>query len=145
MYLNESDVIALLSKLNPFIEKGGAILCCETTVRNEIVVHNGTYQAVYRSVETYTDIFKKCGLTVVQIEKNLPYDLLQMGCESIRKWKNIIPKPLLPVIGQLSYWGLRLCSPWITRVPAIFNYPFPELTNHFFLLRADNTSNLKQS
>ena len=146
MYLNESDVIALLCKLSPFIEKGGAILCRETTVRKGILVRNGTYQAVYRSVKTYTDIFEECGLTVVQIEKNLPYNLLQMGCESIRKWRKIVPKPLqvLPVVGQLSYWGLRFCSPWITGVPAVFNYTFPELTNHFFLLRPGNSSNLQQ-
>jgi len=146
MYLNESDVIALISKLSPFLEKGGGILCRESTVRKGTVVRNGKYQAVYRSVKTYTDLFKECGLSVVQIEKNLPYDLLQMGCESIRKWKKIVPKPLqaLPVVGQLSYWGLRLCNPWITGVPAVFNCTFPELTNHFFLLRPANSSNLHQ-
>ncbi|MBN4061889.1 class I SAM-dependent methyltransferase [Bacteroidales bacterium AH-315-I05] len=140
MYLNESDVIALLRKLIPFIEKGGAILCRESTVHKGTMVRNGTYQAIYRSVKTYTDIFEKCGLSVVQIEKNLPYNLLQMGCESIRKWKKIVPKPLqvLPVVGQLSYFGLRLCNPWITGIPAVFNYTFPELTNHFFLLRPAN-------
>ena len=33
VYLNESDVIALLRKLVPFLDSGGIILCRETTVR----------------------------------------------------------------------------------------------------------------
>lgn len=146
MYLNESDVIALLRKLIPFLETGGVILCRETTIRKGTVIRKGTYQSVYRSVQTYTHIFEQCGLTVVQIEENVPYNLLQMGCESIKKWKKIVPKPLqvIPVVGRLSYWGLRLCNPWIIRVPAFFNSTFPELTNHFFLLRVTPSSNSQQ-
>jgi hypothetical protein len=67
----------------------------------------------------------------------MPYLLMQMGCETIKKWKGIMPSPLqaIPVAGWLTYWGLRLCNPWITSVPALFGRTFPELTNHFFLLR----------
>ncbi len=137
MYLNESDVIALLRKLIPFIEPGGVILCRETTVRQGTVIRDGTYQVAYRSVQTYTDIFEQCGITSVNVEANLPYILMQMGCESIKKWKKIIPAPLqaIPVAGLLTYCGLRLCNPWITRVPALLGRTFPELTNHFFLLK----------
>lgn len=141
MYLNEHDVIALLCRLIPFLEKGGIILCRETTVQEGTVIRDGEYQAAYRSVQAYTDIFTKCNLKLVKTEPNLPYNLLQMGCESMKKWKKITPKPLqaIPLVGRLVYWGLRLCDPWITRVPAIFNSTFPELTNHFFLLRANNS------
>ena len=137
MYLNESDVIALLRKLIPFIESGGVILCRETTVRQGTVIRDGTYQVAYRSVQTYTDIFEQCGITSVKVEANLPYILMQMGCESIKKWKEIMPSPLqaIPVAGRLTYWWLRLCNPWITSVPALLSRTFPELTNHFFLLR----------
>jgi trans-aconitate methyltransferase len=137
MYLNESDVIALLRKLIPFIEPGGVILCRETTVRQGTVIRDGDYQVAYRSVQTYTDIFKQCGITSVKVEANLPYILMQMGCESIKKWKEIIPEALqaIPIAGRLTYSGLRLCNPWITRVPAIFGCTFPELTNNFFLLK----------
>jgi trans-aconitate methyltransferase len=137
MYLNESDVIALLRKLIPFIEPGGVILCRETTVRQGTVIRDGDYQVAYRSVQTYTDIFKQCGITSVKVEANLPYILMQMGCESIKKWKEIIPEPLqaIPIAGRLTYCGLRLCNPWITRVPALLGRTFPELTNHFFLLK----------
>ena len=136
MYLNESDVTALLHRLIPFIEAGGGILCRETTVREGTVIRKGPYQAVYRSVQTYIDIFEKCGLSTIQVEENLPYILMQMGCESIKKWKKTVPVPLqvIPVAGRMTYWGLRLCNPWITRVPAMFGRTFPELTNHFFLL-----------
>lgn len=141
MYLNEHDVIALLSRLIPFIEKGGIILCRETTVSEGTVTRDGDYQAVYRSMQTYRDIFEKSNLNLVKSEPNLPYNLLQMGCETMKKWKKIAPKPLqaIPFVGRLVYYGLRLCNPWITRVPDVINYNFPELTNHFFLLRANNS------
>jgi trans-aconitate methyltransferase len=137
MYLNESDVIKLLRKLIPFIEPGGVILCRETTVRQGTVIRDGAYQVAYRSVQTYADIFEHCGITSVKVEANLPYILMQMGCESIKKWKKIVPTPLqaIPVAGRLTYWGLRLCNPWITDIPALLGRTFPELTNHFFLLR----------
>jgi len=140
MYLNEHDVIALLCRLVPFLEKGGIILCRETTVRKGSVIRDGEYQAVYRSVQTYMNIFEKCNLKLVKTKANVPYNLLQMGCEAMKKWQKNIPKPLqaIPLVGRLAYWGLRLCNPWIIRVPAVFNSTFPELTNHFFLLRANN-------
>ena len=139
MYLNENDVIALLRKLTPFIEPGGVILCRETTVPEGTVIRNGGYHAVYRSIQKYRDIFEQCGLRTVKVEPNLPYILLQMGCESIKKWKHTVPQPMqiLPVVGRLTYWGLRFCNPWITQVPAFGGKTFPELTNHFFLLRPE--------
>ncbi len=140
MYLNEHDVIALMARLIPFLETGGIILCRETTVRKGTVIRDGNYQAIYRSVQTYTNIFEKCNLKLVKTEVNLPYNLLQIGCESIKKWQKIIPKSLqaIPIVGRLVYWGLRFGNPWITRIPAVFNSTFPELSNHFFLLRAGN-------
>ncbi len=137
MYLNEKDVIALLCKLIPFIENGGVILCRESTVGEGTVIRDGAYQVAYRSVQAYTDIFKQCGITSVKVEANLPYILMQMGCELIKGWKRIVPVPLqaIPLAGWLTYWGLRLCNPWITSFPAFFGRNFPELTNHFFLLR----------
>ncbi len=140
MYLNEHDIIALLCKLIPFLEQGGIILCRETTVREGTVIRDGAYQAVYRSIPTYMNIFEKCSLKLIKVEPNLPYNLLEIGCESIEKWQKIIPKPLqaMPIVGRLVYWGLRLGNPWITRVPAVFNSAFPELANHFFLLGTNN-------
>ena len=34
------------------------------------------------------------------------------------------------------YWVLRLGNPWITRIAEKLDIVFPELENHFFILRA---------
>ncbi len=139
MYLNESDVIDLLRKVIPFLEAGAIVLCRESTVRGGTLSRQGAYQVVYRSVRTYTDIFMKCGVTSVQVERNVPYILMQIGCELIKKWKTFAPERLqaIPIAGRLVYRGLRLGNPWATRIPGALSLAFPELTNHFFVLRAD--------
>ena len=136
MYLNERDVVSLLRKLIMFLEPGGIILCRETTVKEGIVTRQGEYQAIYRSVSTYTNIFKECGLSVIHAERNVPYVLMQMGCEFVKKWKTFLPQRVIPVVGHMTYWGLRIGYPWITRVPKALGFAFPELTNHFFVLQA---------
>ena len=138
MYLKTEDVISLLRKLVPFLEDGGIILCRESTVRQGTVTREGEYQAVYRSVASYSRIFEECGLLVTTVELNASYVLLQIGCESVRRWKEVIPKPLqlTPLVGRLVYWGLRLSDPWAVRVPEALGLPIPRLRNHFFVLRA---------
>ena len=100
---------------------------------------SGDYQVVYRSVSNYQRIFRQCGLNIRHIEKNEPYVLLQMGCELVEKWQKIVPERFqaLRVIGHLTYFGLRLGNPWITRVPKVLGIPFPKLENHFFVLEAE--------
>jgi protein-L-isoaspartate O-methyltransferase len=141
MYLNENDAITLLQKLKPFLTPDGIILCRESTVQNGTVTREGEYQAIYRSVQTYRSLFNRCGLTVAQTCLNVPYVLMQMGCEFIKAWKRYAPQDFqcLPFIGRTVYWGLRLGNPWITRIPLAMRIDFPELTNHFFLLRSDSS------
>ncbi len=138
MYLNESDVISLLQKLVPFLDSGGIILFRETTVRSGTITRQGEYQAAYRCVSTYRGVFQQSGLSVAHVETNVPYVLMQMGCELVKKWKAVVPRPLqlIDVVGRLTYWALRLGNPWITRVPVAMGRAFPELTNHFFVLQA---------
>lgn len=138
MYLNEGDVIGLLRKLVPCLKPGGMIVCRETTVRRGVVTRDGDYQAVYRSVATYTRIFNECGLAVEKTKRNSPYVLMQMGCEFVKKWKSVAPVPLqmIPVVGHLVYWGLRIGYPWLVPVPAALGLAYPKLTNHFFVLRS---------
>ncbi len=138
MYLNESDVIALLQKLAPLLSSGGIILCRETTVRSATVTRQGEYQAVYRSVSAYHEVFQQCGLSVAHVERNVPYVLMQMGCELVKRWQAIAPRrlQLIDVVGHTMYWAVRLGNPWITRVPGALGRDFPELTNHFFVLQA---------
>jgi SAM-dependent methyltransferase len=141
MYLNETDVIDLLRKLVRCVEPGGMILCRESTVRGSTLALNGDYQVVYRSVSDYRRIFGHCGLSVRHIERNEPYVLLQMGCELVEKWQRTVPARFqaLRAIGHLTYFGLRLGNPWITRIPKALGIAFPMLENHFFVLRAEGS------
>ncbi len=140
MYLNESDVISLLKRVTPFLEPGGIVLCRESTVRSGTLTRQGDYQVVYRSVQTYSSLFGKCGLSVDHVELNTPYFLMQMGCEFIKKWKANVPEPLqaIPLVGGLTYRVLRMGGAGLTRLPGALGIDFPMLTNHFFVLRRDS-------
>lgn len=139
MYLNEDDVITLLRKLVPHIEPGGMILCRESTVRGNTVALRGDYQVVYRSVSDYGRIFGQCGLNIRHVERNEPYVLIEMGSELVEKWQKTIPVRFqaLRAVGHLTYFGLRLANPWITRIPKALGIAFPMLENHFFVLGAE--------
>lgn len=142
MYLDQQDVITLLHKLIPFLDKGGMILCRESTVRGQTLTCSGDYSAVYRPVTEYQSIFKQSGLSLRHVERNEAYVLMQMGCEWIKPWKKYVPKPLqaLRLVGRINYWGLRLGNPWIQRVPKALRIPYPKLENHFFVLEATSGS-----
>ena len=140
MYLNDIDVVGLLKKLRPCLGPSSLAICRESTVRGGIVTRNGEYQAVYRSVPIYERLFRDAGFEVVSVEPNVPYILMQMGCELIKRWKILAPRQwqCIPVLGRLIYLALRLGNPWITRIPVLLGLSFPELTNHFFVLRPSN-------
>ncbi len=140
MYLDEEDVVSLLTRIIPSLQPGGIVLCRETTVRQGTTTRQGDYQAVYRSVADYERIFAKCELSVRDVQMNVPYVLMQMGCECVKKWKALVPAALqcLPVVGRFVYWGLRLGDPWITRLPSALGLAYPKLTNHFFVLQSDS-------
>ena len=144
MYLDEKDVIALLQKLTPYLAPNGIILCRESTSRGETVTRTGAYPVVYRSVPDYKRIFKQCRLALKHVERNEPYVRMQMGCELIKKWKGIIPRPFqaLQFVGRLTYWCLRMGPPWIMRLPEALNIPFPILENHFFVLGTETVAEL---
>jgi protein-L-isoaspartate O-methyltransferase len=137
MYLNEGDVVALLQRVMTSLDPGGIVLCRESTVRRGILTRQGDYQVVYRSAETYSHRFGQCGLSVDHVELNRPYCLMQMGCEFIKKWKASVPGALqaVPLIGGLTYRALRMGGTRLTRLPHAMGIGFPELTNHFFILR----------
>lgn len=140
MYLNDDDVVRLLRRLQPLLRPGGIVLCRESTVRLERETREGEYQATYRSVAVYEPLFQASGLTLIHREINRPYVLLQMGCETIRHWKSVMPAGLrLPsLVGGLVYGALRLGNPWITQLPGCLGWGFPHLTNHFFVLKPDS-------
>jgi trans-aconitate methyltransferase len=140
MYLNKEDVVSLLRRLIQSLQPGGVIVCRETTVRQGTTTRQGDYQAVYRSIADYEEIFAECELPIPKVQRNVPYVLMQMGCELVKKWKGVMPTRLqcVPLVGRLVYWGLRLGYPWITRLPAFLGIAYPELTNHFFVLQPDS-------
>ncbi len=139
MYLDEEHLVALLRSLRARLEPGGIILCRESTVRGKTEMRAGDYPVVYRSVQDYRRIFKQCGLTVRQTERNEPYVLMQIGCELIKKWKQLVPEPLqmLGIFGPLTYWAMRLGNPWISQLLKALEIPFPKLENHFFVLEPE--------
>ncbi len=149
MYLNDADAKSLLRGILPYISAQGLVLCRETTVRDGVVTREGEYQAVYRSISAYRRLFEECGLVVHAVQLNKPYVLMQMGCEIISRWKRNIPKRLqcAPIAGRAVYWGLRFAHPWIIHVPGFLGFAFPELKNHFFVLRkpAAESQNSKSS
>lgn len=140
MYLNEADVVSLMRKIIPCLRPGGIVLCRESTNQLGESIRQGEYQAIYRSVSDYERIFAECGLSKRSVQINSPYVVMQMGCEFIKKWKSIIPKPFQchRIVGRLVYWGLRLGYPWITRVPMALRIKFPKLTNHFFVFESSD-------
>jgi len=141
MYLNEGDVVALLRKLVRCMKPGGMILCRESTVRGNAVALRGDYQVVYRSVSEYRRIFAQCGLSIPHAERNEPYVLIEMGSELVEKRQQTVPARFqaLRAVGHLTYFGLRLAYPWITRIPKALGIAFPMLENHFFVLGADES------
>jgi hypothetical protein len=90
-------------------------------------------------VQDYRRIFKQCGLTVRQTERNEPYVLMQIGCELVKKWKELVPEPtqMLRIMGPLTYWAMRLGNPWINHLLKALGIPFPKLENHFFVLETE--------
>ena len=65
---------------------------------------------------------------------------MQMGCEFIKKWKATMPGSLqaIPLVGRLTYGALRMGGAGLTRLPDALGMDFPELTNHFFVLRRNS-------
>ena len=142
MYLNEVDVRALITNLTSHMAPGAALLCRESTVACGIQTRRGDYHVVYRSPETYAQLFRDCGLSDILVRSNIPYVFAQIVCEVVKKWNALVPKQvqLLPVVGRLLYWVFRVGYPWnaklIPWVCRCLGVRFPALTNHFFMMRS---------
>ena len=149
MYLDDRDVATLLGKLIPYLTTDALVLCRESTIRQGVKTLQGDYQVVYRSIETYRSILEGAGFDVVSIQANTAYINVQMACELVKKWKALVSERFqcLSVVGRIMYWGLRLGYPWNTRlIPWLFarmGREFPQLTNHFFILRPKVSSHAR--
>ena len=141
MYLRDADVVALLHSLKHHLSEGCPIILRESTVRQGVSLARGEYQAVYRSVRTYHQLFKDAGLFSVEVRRNYGYTSMVTAEELVdlrRKWLPFLPKDS-PALGSLMWWALRGTTPisfWaLPRLFSRLNIPWPKLQNHFFRLR----------
>ncbi len=141
MYLNDADVVELLRSLRRRLSEEGSIILRESTVRKGIHLARGEYQAVYRSVELYGQLFEDAGYCHGEVVPNSAYSNLLIAEELVdfrRKWLPFLPKESL-LLGHVTWWGLRGITPisfWaLPQALSLLNIPWPRLTNHFFRLR----------
>jgi len=140
MYLKDADVVALLHSLKHRLSEGGSIILRESTVLQGVSLAQGEYQAIYRSVRLYQQLFKDVGLFSVGVRRNYGYTSMEMAEELVdmrRKWLPFLPKDS-PAFGFLTWWALRGTTPisfWaLPRLFSLLNIPLPKLQNHFFRL-----------
>ena len=141
MYLSDSDAMDLLAALKMRLATGGAIILRESTVRTGVFLANGEYQAIYRSVDSYHQLFQEAEINCQEVLPNPGYRDIVMAEELVslrRKWLPFMPKDS-PFLGNLTWWMLRGTAPmslWaLPKALSGLNVPWPRLQNHFFLLR----------
>jgi SAM-dependent methyltransferase len=140
MYLNDVDAVAMLRSLQSRLVEGGAIILRESTVRHGVSLSRGEYQAVYRSVDQYHQLFGGAGPFRVEVRRNYGYTSMVTAEELVdlrRKWLPFLPKDS-STLGSLTWWALRGAAPisfWaLPRVLSQLSIPWPRLENHFFNL-----------
>jgi len=141
MYLNDSDVTTLLHSLKSRLVKGGVIILRESTVHQGVSLSRGEYQAVYRSVNRYRQLFDGAGSFRVEMRRNYGYTNLVTAEELVnlrRRWLPFIPRDS-NTLGFLTWLMLRGTAPisfWaLPRILSQLSIPWPRLQNHFFRLR----------
>jgi SAM-dependent methyltransferase len=140
MYLNDLDVMALLHSLKSLLVEGGAIILRESTVQQGVSLARGEYQAVYRSVNLYRQLFDGAGPFRMEVRRNYGYTNLVTAEELVdlrRRWLPFLPRDST-TLGSLTWWALRWTTPisfWaMPRILSQLSIPWPGLQNHFFRL-----------
>ena len=141
MYLNDLDVMALLHSLKSRLVEAGAIILRESTVRQGVSQSQGEYQALYRSVNRYHQLFDDAGSFSVEVRRNYGYTNLVTAEELVnlrRRWLSFLPRDS-NTLGSLTWRALRWTAPlslWaLPRILSQLSVPWPRLQNHFFRLR----------
>ena len=141
MYLNDVDVIEILRSLKSRLNEGGSIILRESTLHQGVSLSQGDYQAVYRSVNLYRQLFDSADSFRVDVRRNYGYTNLVTAEELVnlrRKWLPFLPRDSA-TLGALTWWALRVTEPisfWaLPRIFSQLNIPWPRLQNHFFRLR----------
>lgn len=141
MYLKDLDVVALLQSLKSRLTVGGTIILRESTVHQGVSLSQGEYQAVYRNVNLYRQLFGDAGSFHVEVRRNYGYTNLVTAEEFVdlrRRWLPFFPTDSA-TLGSLTWWALRGITPisfWaLPRLLSQLSIPWPRLQNHFFRLR----------
>lgn len=141
MYLNDHDVMALLHSLKNRLAERGTIILRESTVQQGVFLSRGEYQAVYRSVNRYRQLFDGAGSFHVEVRRNYGYTHLVTAEELVnlrRRWLPFLPRDST-TLGSLTWSTLRWTAPisfWaLPRILSQLSIPWPKLQNHFFRLR----------
>ncbi len=141
MYLNDKDVMALIRSLKSRLVEGGSIILRESTIRQGVSLLQGEYQAVYRSVNQYHQLFKGAGPFRVEVRRNYGYTSMVTAEELVnlrRRWLPFLTKDSA-TLGSLTWLALRGTAPisfWaLPRMLSQLNITWPRLQNHFFRLR----------
>ena len=140
MYLNDEDVTELLRSLKSRLAKGGSIILRESTLHQGVSHSQGEYQAVYRNVDLYRQLFDEAVSLQAEVRRNYGYTNLVTAEELVdlrREWLSFLPKQST-TMGTLTWWALRGTTPisfWaLPRILSQLNISWPRLQNHFFRL-----------
>jgi SAM-dependent methyltransferase len=140
MYLNDDDVVALLTDLKGRTGSIGSIILRESTVPHSRRTATGDYQAVYRTPDEYRALFARAGFTRPDTRRNYGYTSMEIAIELVaarRKWLPFLPRASTG-LGTVTWNLLRLTSPisfWaVPRTLDRLNVIWPGLQNHFFRL-----------
>ncbi len=146
MYLNDLDVVAILRSLKDRLASRASIVLRESTVPQGKVTARGDYQAVYRNVSLYQDLFREAGFPTSELRRNYAYTSMEIAVELVearRKYLRFLPAQS-PFLGALTWYSLRTIAPltfWLLpRVLSRLQVKWPRLQNHFFRLRSPESS-----
>ena len=146
MYLNDPDAVAILRSLKDRLASGASIVCRETTVPQGKLTPRGDYQAVYRNVSLYQDLFREAGFPTSEFRRNYAYTSMEVAVELVetrRKYVRFLPAQS-PFLGAFTWYSLRAIAPltfWLLpRFLSRLQVKWPRLQNHFFRLRSPESS-----
>jgi SAM-dependent methyltransferase len=142
MYLNDPDVVAMLRSLKKRLVPGASIVLRESTVPQGKFTPSGDYQAVYRNVGIYQELFQEAGFATSEFRRNYAYTSMEVAVELVEIRRKTLP--FLPAqsafLGALTWYSLRATAPLtlflLPRVLSRLHINWPHLQNHFFRLRS---------
>jgi hypothetical protein len=122
------------------LAQGASIVLRETTVPKGKLTPGGEYQAVYRNVALYQDLFREAGFPTAVRRRNYAYTNMEVAVELVearRKYLRFLADQS-NFLGALTWYSLRALAPlsfWLLpRALSQLKINWPRLQNHFFRL-----------